>query len=814
MDINGQQRGPNSATQPTEEKPSPNRIAHTLTACCRCRTRKTRCDPGLPRCGPCERAGGGIVCEYYDPAKGVKIPRNYVVHLQHKVRDLERQLAELERDEGEPDAEDMMRMAAAVRTQESDEAKYLGPSSGITITRLVMQLAKQFTASKSISEIVPDSRAKSIKATFDEEDTKPTSKVYPLISDVAAEELPNRDLTNLLVELFYSKMHPMYPIFHEKRFLQVVEDIYNGSKDAYKNFCIRMVIAISLQKMDTQYAGLADSYYLAALKFFEDAIKKMNLQTLQCFALIAGYSLLTPTRTAVYYVVGLGVRLCQALGLHEEKTITLGPGGRPANPLEVDMRRRLFWCLLTMEFGLAHSLGRPSAFPQEHIDVNFFELVDDSYITKDGVLNAPQGSLKKWVAIHFFKMRMLQLEIRRKLYQRKRPEPKDDKHPWFAEMQAKMISWRDSSPESSEIENGGLDKVWFIGRYNTMVVFLFRPSPQVPRPSAEAAIKCYDACQYNVYMTKRQIETKSVDLTWIFTQSIFMAINTILWSLSYSEIRRLHSREEVEGHLSVALESIRLSSERWPGVASALELYKNLIAACMKIYEKDGDIPITAGSPSDSASVASNTIMDGINRSRTTSPATASTASVQTPAPEPPFGYLPKQNQAFFNPRASQTDAPNQDTPSASRSTSVQTSPQQAIPQPYMDPSPKTSLDARIPSFSFAGNAQFNPLPTTFAELSHWNPTFSMPPQDALSMPPVSEAIASPAWNEAYAADRGYPMTDYLYPQWGVEQNRGLGLTHEQQMELMQTFEANETGKLEAMIQQSNQLFRPQYPTH
>lgn len=207
------------------------RIAHTLTACCRCRTvrpplspcaawrwllgvlarrltcatlqRKTRCDPGLPRCSPCERTNSH--CEYYDPTKGRKIPRNYVVHLQHKVRELEKQLADLERDDVEPDAEDVMRGAAAVRVQDTDESKFLGPSSGITITRLVMQLAKQFTESKTISEIVPHARQKSIKATFEQEDERPTSKVYPLVSDVAAEELPNRDLTNLLVELFYCK---------------------------------------------------------------------------------------------------------------------------------------------------------------------------------------------------------------------------------------------------------------------------------------------------------------------------------------------------------------------------------------------------------------------------------------------------------------------------------------------------------------------------------------------------------------------------------------------------------------------------------
>lgn len=399
------------------------------------------------------------------------------MHLQHKVRELEKQLADLERDDVEPDAEDVMRGAAAVRVQDTDESKFLGPSSGITITRLVMQLAKQFTESKTISEIVPHARQKSIKATFEQEDERPTSKVYPLVSDVAAEELPNRDLTNLLVELFYCKgtydlhsalvytidsvlVHPMYPIFHEPTFTQDVEDVYNGSTDPYQNYCLRMVIAISLQKMDTQYAGLADSYYLAALKYFEAAIKPMNLKTLQCFGLVAGYSLLTPTRTAVYYIIGLGMRLCQALGIHEEKTITRGSGGRPADPLEVDMRRRLFWSLLTMDYGLSHSLGRPAHFAarREHIDVNFAELIDDVYISRESIKPAPQASLKKWIGIHFYKMRLLQLEIRKKLYQRKTDEPQDDQHPWFAEIQQKIEAWRDTSPEMDG--GSGLNKVW------------------------------------------------------------------------------------------------------------------------------------------------------------------------------------------------------------------------------------------------------------------------------------------------------------------------------------------------------------------
>jgi hypothetical protein len=252
----------------------------------------------------------------------------------------------------------------------------------------------------------------------------------------------------------------MYPIFHEPTFNQDVAQVYSGSTDPYQNYCLRMVIAISLQRMDTQYAGLADSYYLAALKYFEAAIKPMNLKTLQCFSLVAGYSLLTPTRTAVYYIIGLGVRLCQALGLHEEKTITRGPGGRQADPLEIDMRRRLFWTILTMDYGLSHSLGRPSHFAtrREHIDVNFGQLVDDVFISRECIKPAPQASLKKWIGIHFYRMRLLQLEIRKMLYQRKKPEPKNDQHPWFTDMLAKIEAWRDTSPEMDG--GSGLNKVW------------------------------------------------------------------------------------------------------------------------------------------------------------------------------------------------------------------------------------------------------------------------------------------------------------------------------------------------------------------
>jgi hypothetical protein len=775
----------------------------------------------LPRCTPCERTNS--VCEYYDSSRGHNVNRNYVVWLQHTVRELEEELDRVENDDGADDAETMMR-AATVQMHDTKESKYLGPSSGIAITRLVMQLAKQFTDAKSIKDIVSEQRAWQIKDLYAQEQAKPTSKVYPLISDVAAKELPNRDLANLLVQLYKLKVQPMYPALHEPSLDKDVEAVYSSPSQAspYQNFVCRMVIAISLQKMDTQYAGLADSYYLAALTFMEPVVRPMDLHTLQCFALMAQYSLLTPTRTAIYYVIGMAVRLVQALGLHEEKTITRGRRNGSSNYLELDLRRRVFWCIMVMEYGLAHSLGRPAmlATSQEHIDVGWFETCDDEFITPHGVdPTAPRPILKKWIAIHFFKMRLLQLEIRRKLYQKKRPEPRDDRDPWFVRMEAKLAAWRDASP--TQDGGHGLDKTWFIGRFNTMIVFLYRPSPQVPRPSVDAALKCFEACQFNIYMQREQISKRNVDLTWIFTQSLFMAINTVLWSLSYVEVRRRYKREVVEQHLDIAMEGIQLASERWPGVASAVQLYQNLILAIMRIYDKQGDVPISANTPSDAASPAFGfTFPDG------RSPATVSSQSIATPPDKqpPPFGYINQQARRSLEdpplmPHRSPSDTTNASTPPARyssytsphRHTSSESVHSMQSPNQFQMPAP----DSHNIDFHFTSLPQFSPDLTV--------PGWSAPPPPAPA-PGFPTQQSTSYFNGAFDP----PNPAYLFPgtpdpslqdqtyapqYWDMDSgNFGEGLTQMQQEELMHSLETDGMEDIQSIISHTLASTAPKPP--
>lgn len=85
--------------------------------------------------GACER--NNATCEYFDSAKGRKISRNYVIHLQNRIRALEAESSRLEiGSSAKPDPERMLRSGGLVTLKENAETRYLGPSSGKALANL------------------------------------------------------------------------------------------------------------------------------------------------------------------------------------------------------------------------------------------------------------------------------------------------------------------------------------------------------------------------------------------------------------------------------------------------------------------------------------------------------------------------------------------------------------------------------------------------------------------------------------------------------------------------------------------------------
>ena len=138
----------------------------------------------------------------------MRLPRSHIVRLRTEVERLEAALAQYDiHDNLEPEDEDLVRDAAVVEFKGSSERKFLGPSSGTSMTRLVMRLAKQVLGVKSINDVISAERVRQIDAQAAKEEAKPITKSadYPLVSSYAERKLPHEDLCKLLIDLFNLK---------------------------------------------------------------------------------------------------------------------------------------------------------------------------------------------------------------------------------------------------------------------------------------------------------------------------------------------------------------------------------------------------------------------------------------------------------------------------------------------------------------------------------------------------------------------------------------------------------------------------------
>jgi len=181
---------------------------------------------------------------------------------------------------------------------------------------------------------------------------------------------------------------------------------------------------------------------------------------LQAILLLVWYSLLNPNKGSIWFLIGLATRSCVDLGFHNEQNAPV----ESLDTLELDMRRRLFWCTYKMDRLLSISLGRPPSIPDGFICVPV-SLRDplcaaadkqlpsclhdvDIHANQWGPLSGENCSYKA-VFIHTTKLRQLQSEILDQTYGIYRADgtPRHPSQDWFDDCFERLKTWLSTVPE-------------------------------------------------------------------------------------------------------------------------------------------------------------------------------------------------------------------------------------------------------------------------------------------------------------------------------------------------------------------------------
>lgn len=337
-----------------------------------------------------------------------------------------------------------------------------------------------------------------------------------------------------------------------------------------------------------------------------------------------------------------------------------------------------------------------------------------------------------------------------------------------------------------------------------MIVFLYRPSPQVPKPSVRAAKLCYTAAAFNVGASGRDMDNPAVDITWIFLQSLFMALNTILWAMSYGDVRKEHPREELEEHLRIGINIIDRCRDRWPGCASACQLYDTLSKACLKSYELDAHQASSLSATSPESLTDANSPSASEHSAATTGSLAHSHKNMSEPPPT--FGYIWNEMPNSF----AATEYHN----------SLQSPPQPSFrSNSIFAPNPNIRTERRVSYFppEFAQQQQQSQqqqqplqqeqqvLPNSWTPLSaNVNQMSSQPPSQSTHA--VSSSPPLPIFNTF--GDPTYilqPQYNYNFGQQFYANNydmpdRSGSLSHQQQAELMESLENDGLNGIESFL--------------
>ncbi|KAL1913775.1 hypothetical protein Sste5344_000042 [Sporothrix stenoceras] len=214
-------------------------------------------------------------------------------------------------------------------------------------------------------------------------------------------ELPPREVADVLVALFFDKVHCDFPIFHRALFQASYENMWaplspspphggpraNQHRHHHENpmnpdtepawlMCLSMVFVLGLEAASSQSSAirrlvgntarreaLKARYLAKAKEVLPDVISGSMLVHVQALMLYCRYLHITRNRNACWNLTGAAIRVAVAIGLHRN-----GVHGK-CSPLERELRRRIWWTLYAFERIECSSLGRTSAIDDAECNV-------------------------------------------------------------------------------------------------------------------------------------------------------------------------------------------------------------------------------------------------------------------------------------------------------------------------------------------------------------------------------------------------------------------------------------------------------------
>jgi hypothetical protein len=354
--------------------------------------------------------------------------------------------------------------------------------------------------------------------------------------------LPQRATAQKLITHYLSHIYPRMPFFSVQGLWNQFERVYSeiddarapftwegyneeASEDRSRNptgqlrsvnrgcayFDVLIVMAIATSSLSRNADSIVFSnsrdHFRLALRFAEYAILPNTVIGLQAILFLVQYATLNPSELSVWYLIGVGMRICVDLGLHQDPPE--GLSGIHDSILET--RRRLFWSTYSFDRSMSLSHSQPCEISNDVIRVGLPSFRIQSTASEDEILNYTQR----------YRVLQLQSHIFDQLY-----TPANQLEPQLAAEKVSSLledvkRWDESNSSLTSVQS----KQLMLSEWHQSMILLYRPCRLLRERSREDLLRLWDASLgfariYRKFVEKNEIFYISMAAEKTFTTGI------------------------------------------------------------------------------------------------------------------------------------------------------------------------------------------------------------------------------------------------------------------------------------------------------
>lgn len=247
-------------------------------------------------------------------------------------------------------------------TVDDNEAGYLGVASGAAMLRLLLP-----DAHASYKKSIPQPHVAAAAPTPSEHwlDT-------PLwdVLDMGSVDL------DAAINAYFGLYHNSYPLVEEHTFRAQYSQVIPRPSGRSWHALAFMIAAIGHFTAATTPTDTDRRLFIAAKSNMSiESLEMGNITLVQTLTLMSNYLQKRNKPNSGYNYLGLALHMAMGLGLHKEFH------DWDITPLNMEIRRRVWWCIFVFNMGAAITFGRPLAWPNRNVEVSLPLNVNDRALT-------------------------------------------------------------------------------------------------------------------------------------------------------------------------------------------------------------------------------------------------------------------------------------------------------------------------------------------------------------------------------------------------------------------------------------------------